>query len=333
MTTCNEFHFTPDLLSKPRKPGISAYMRIKNGAEFVRLAILSHLKYYDEIIACYNDCSDNTETILRELQRQHPHKIKVYHYLPKVHPIRSLEHKNTPTDSVHSMANYSNYALSKTTYQVATKLDDDHLAIPQNLSRLTATVRADMAVGKQKLYPFSGINLIQEDDEIKVAQQKNYFFSGGGDIMYHPVNEKTCFYQHEEYEKFNRSALKGMERQYIGIMYFHLKYLKRNYGMENLPESVRLIHQRQLINEGWTLSFDEFCSSRYRKQLVRQLTRGNQMRYMIYKNQAAREILYKLTSYRPNWKVMRLIHLFNDLKHIDFEREVAKKITRQVSHR
>lgn len=110
MTDYSEFQFNPASLATPRKHGISAYMRIKNEEQFIRLAIESHLPFYDEIVAVYNDCSDNTEAILRGLQQQHPNKIRVFHYLPKVHSVYTDAHRNTPTESVHSMANYCNYA-------------------------------------------------------------------------------------------------------------------------------------------------------------------------------------------------------------------------------
>ena len=119
-----EFQFDPAGLAKPRPAGISAYMRIKNEEQFVKLAIESHFPFYDEIIAVYNDCSDNTEAILLELQQQHPGKLKVFHYLPKVHLIRTLEHAAAVgrDDNVHSMANYANYALSKCAYSFAEKI-------------------------------------------------------------------------------------------------------------------------------------------------------------------------------------------------------------------
>ena len=134
-----EFQFNPATLSAPRPPGISAYMRIKNEQQFVRLAIESHLPFYDEIVAVYNDCTDATPQILRDLAAKYPQKIKVFHYLPKVVPVATKEHAKTPTDSVHSTANYYNYALSKTTYRVAAKLDADHLAIPCKLVPLIKT--------------------------------------------------------------------------------------------------------------------------------------------------------------------------------------------------
>jgi hypothetical protein len=55
-----QFRFNRTALARPRPPGISAIMRIKNGADFLRLSIESHLPYVDEVVACYNDCSDAT---------------------------------------------------------------------------------------------------------------------------------------------------------------------------------------------------------------------------------------------------------------------------------
>ena len=45
-----DYHFTPaDLAAGARPPGISAFMRVKNGADFIEAAIRSHIDYFDEI--------------------------------------------------------------------------------------------------------------------------------------------------------------------------------------------------------------------------------------------------------------------------------------------
>ena len=166
----DQFKFNPASLSAPRPPGISAYMRVKNEERFVRLAIESHLPFYDEIIAVYNDCTDATPQILHDLAAKYPQKIKVFHYLPQVVPTATKEHTQTPTASVHSMANYYNYALSQCSYRVAVKLDADHLAIPCKLAPLIKTIRTDMAADKLKVYTFSGINLIRDQaDNLTVS--------------------------------------------------------------------------------------------------------------------------------------------------------------------
>src|SRR5690606_30433863 len=112
-----------------RKPGISAFMRIRNGADFLEATIRSHISHFDEIVAVHNRCTDETPDILARLAREFGPKLKVHHYLPEVFPPGSRGHRNEPPDSSHSLVNYYNYALAKTQYTYATKLDDDHLAI------------------------------------------------------------------------------------------------------------------------------------------------------------------------------------------------------------
>ena len=305
MTNFDEFRFNPTSLSAPRKPGISAYMRIKNEEQFVRLSILSYLDYYDEIVACYNGCTDNTETILLDLAEQYPKKIKVYHYLPKVHLIGSKEHAQTPNDSVHGMANYSNYALSKTTYSVATKLDADHLAIPHKLAPLLNTIRRDMAAGKKKIYMFSGLNLMR-DKSAMIGVIENSPFSGNNDINYHPVNEYTIYHNSAVMESFNKVYRRSLETEYCGVMYFHLKALKKGFRHSGHPKIV---------------SFEEFCSTECHKRLRVQLKPYKRLSCALYASEAMQKWKYKLIGTPPGLPQVRLARLAADLQDIDFKRD------------
>ncbi len=321
-----EFQFDPTALAAPRKPGISAYMRIKNGGEFLRLAIVSHLQFYDEIIAVYNDCTDDTEATLFDLQNQYPDTIKIFHYLPKVHPCQSDEHTKTPTDSVHSMANYFNYALSKTTYNVATKLDDDHLAIPCNLTSLTKTIRADNAVGKQKIYTFSGINLMREGSSILAGGLIEHPFSGNGDIYYHPVSKNIFFSQRKSFERMNRPHRKEMENEYMGIMYFHLKYLKQDFGYANLSHKVKKRSIEKLLNESLFVPYDEFRSKRHYKRLKKALSKRDQFWCAFWSVKALRKLRHSVGGKHLSLLKMRFALLADDLKNIDFRRDVLDKL-------
>lgn len=199
MTDYAQFQFNPADLTRPRPFGISAYMRIKNEQQFVRLCIESHLPFYDEIIAVYNDCTDNTESILLDLQRQHPTKIKVFHYLPKVYWVCTPEHKamNRTTNNVHSAANYSNFAVSKCTYSIATKLDADHLAIPHKLRPAIEKIRTEFADNKDKIFLFSGLNVMRNQDGALGMTATPEPFSGNGDIFYHRIDARSFFVNHE----------------------------------------------------------------------------------------------------------------------------------------
>ena len=320
VTDYAEFRFTPEMLSHPRKPGISAYMRIKNEEQFVRLAILSHLDYYDEIIACYNGCTDNTESILRELAKQHPQKVKVFHYLPKVHTFLTAEHANTPTDSVHSMANYSNYALCKTSYSVAVKLDADHLAIDCNLAPVIATIRADIKANKQKYYYFSGLNLMH-DSHRAIGVNLGSLFSGTEDIAYHPVNANVFYRNRPRYESINKPYLRTLPTEYLGILYFHLHYLK------NERCGVNAINRfGNKVDRSEVRPFTDLYSPQCQKKLRAQLNPYERMYCMLYKSEQMRRWKYQLTGKPPKLRQVRLARLVDDLRGVDFARDVVGRL-------
>ena len=320
MTDHAEFRFTPEMLSHPRKPGISAYMRIKNEEQFVRLAILSHLDYYDEIIACYNDCTDNTESILHELANAHPHKIKVCHYLPKVHPVLTAEHANTSADSLHSMANYYNYALSKTTYSVAAKLDADHLAIDCKLAPVIKTIRADIAANKMKTYYFSGLNLMH-DSHGAIGVNLGGLFGGTEDHAYHPVNPNVFYRNRPRYESINKPYLRTLPSEYMGILYFHLHYLKNALCDVNAVDKFG-----NAIDRSEVAKFADLYSPQCQKKLRAQLNPYERMYCMLYKSEQMRRWKYQLTGKPPKLRQVRLARLVDDLRGIDFESDVLGRL-------
>ena len=105
-----------------RENGISAFMRIKNGEDYLRVSILSIINQVDEIICVFNSSIDKTEDILVELEKKYPKIIKVYKYIPDVYPPNSQKYIETDETSVHSLAYYYNFALSKTTKKYCIKV-------------------------------------------------------------------------------------------------------------------------------------------------------------------------------------------------------------------
>ena len=320
MTDYAEFRFDSAMLAAPRKPGISAYMRIKNEEQFVRLTILSHLDYYDEIIACYNGCTDNTESILHELANQHPQKIKVFHYLPKVHRYLTAEHANTSTESLHSMANYSNYALSKTTYSVAVKLDSDHLAIDCKLAPVIKKIRADIKAKKQNYYYFSGLNLMH-DSRGAIGVNLGSLFSGTEDIAYHPVNANVFYRNRPLFESINKPYLRKLPTEYLGILYFHLHYIKNEFRGVNAVDILGDKIDRSLV-----APFTDLYSPQCQKKLRAQLNPYERMHCALYKSEKMRQLKYQLTGTPPKLHQVRLARLADDLHGIDFERDALARL-------
>lgn len=262
-----DFLFRPEQLASPRLPGISAVMRIKNGAEFLAATIRSHLAYFDEIVACYNACTDQTAQILTQLAAEFPDQIRVFHYEPQVHPILSSAHAGADTFSVHSMANYYNFALAQCRYQVAVKLDDDHLAIAANMSRAVATVRAANTAGRMALFRFSGLNLA--GDVATPQVYRNCPLVGTGDIMFFPLHPQIYFVQAEKFETLQFGRQKALlPKRYLGVLYCHLKHLKADYGFANLAEPARSQHRSKYLQGLQLQSLQQFCAARTQQELI-----------------------------------------------------------------
>lgn len=227
--TVESYHFSPDMLAHAdRIPGVSAFMRIRNGADFLEASIRSHIEFYDEIVAVYNQCTDSTPEILARLAGEFGPKLRVFHYLPRVSPPGSEGHANTPGDAPDSMVTYSNFALAATRHKWAVKLDDDHLAIPEATSRLVNNIRAGRA-DDSVMHCFSGLNLVRDSvGELHIPAVAPV--SGKGDIGYFRVTEETHFTHDPRFERFARGDL---PRQFAGWLYWHLKFLKAGGGFAN----------------------------------------------------------------------------------------------------
>lgn len=223
--THTDFQFRPETLRAERKPGLSGFMRIRNGEDWLEAAVTSHLPYMDEIVAVYNGCTDRTPEILERLQLQFPERIRVFHYKPRVHPVGSAAHIRTPAGAVNSIANYYNYALSMTRYRIATKLDDDHVAMPPAWARIRRQLEERQFRLGSEYWTFSGLNLVRHQDEVKVHALVP--FAGNGDHWFFEVNPRRYFTKDRRFERFNR---RGMRMRFKGIAYWHLKYLKKDHG-------------------------------------------------------------------------------------------------------
>ena len=312
-----DFLFRPEQLASPRLPGISAVMRIKNGAEFLEPTIRSHLAYFDEVIACYNDCSDQTPQILARLASEFPDKIRVFHYEPQVHPIFSASHAKASTFSVHSMANYYNFALAQCRFQIAVKLDDDHIAIAANMSRAVLTVRKACAQGKLALFRFSGLNLAGEVANPQVY--RNCPLVGTGDIMFFPLHPQIYFVQAEKFEKLQFGTLKAqLSKHYLGVLFCHLKHLKADYGFGNLAEPARSHYLSSFLKDLQLQSLAQFSTVSVWLELIREY---GKLAYWLRKQPWFTALLSCIGRENP-LRFQRLDRLTADLAALDWQSDV-----------
>ena len=140
-----------DTLTRERPVGVSGVLRCKNCEDFLEMCIDSCIDGLDELIAVYHDCTDRTPEILRQKAAQYPDKIRVFEYRPSVYPIdldeEELEKaKLLPPDSIHTLAGYCNYALSKASYRYAVKIDADQVYFTDRLKHICDAYRSDKKV-------------------------------------------------------------------------------------------------------------------------------------------------------------------------------------------
>jgi hypothetical protein len=233
-----DYRFEPSQLAvASRRPGISAFMRIRDGAFSLEAAIRSHIEHFDEIVAVHNRSTDATPEILGRLATEFGERLRVYHYVPPVYPPGSAGHANEPADSPLSLVNYYNFALTRTRFTHVTKLDDDHIAMGAAIAKLVADVRGSRAA-QREMACFSGLNLAR-DEAGKVGILRREPYSGSGDIGIFPVTSETYFVHDRRFEVLQ---LPGMRRRFHSFVYWHLKYLKpefgfANYDLETNPQS------------------------------------------------------------------------------------------------
>jgi hypothetical protein len=241
------FSFLPEHLAPERRaPGISAFMRIRNGADFLEAAIRSHIDHLDEIVAVYNQCTDATPDILKRLAVEYGPKLRVVHYLPEVFPPGSPGHAREPANSPKSFVNMSNLALARTRFSVATKLDDDHLAIPDRLAALVSEIRAARC-RLDKTICFSGINLAR-DPAGQIGVPSRAPLAGTGGHYFLEVKPTTFFLRDRRHEMFRHHD----RRVSRGVTYWHLKFLKRGFGFANrdIDNNPRFAKKRErLLND------------------------------------------------------------------------------------
>lgn len=252
--TVSGYSFSPDDLAvDTRTPGISAFMRIRNGAEFLERTIRSHIDALDEIVAVHNQSEDGTLQILEDLAREYAPRLRVFHYVDPVHAPGSDGHKFEPARSPNSFVNMSNFALSRTRHTVAMKLDDDHLAMAGRVEALTARIRSQRYRLPQTLC-FGGINVIAMDDG-RFAVPGNEPLVGAGDHYFVEITPNTHFIHDKRYETFAHRA----PRRMADITYWHLKYLKAGMGFANVmadgTSNERFRRKRERFLQG-----DEFLS-------------------------------------------------------------------------
>ena len=240
-------YYDPEALDpRNRRDGISAMLRVRDGAEFLRPGLESCIDVFDEIVAVHHQCSDDTPRILHEYEAAYPGRFKVYEYPHEVFPPGTEEHAAQDPESPHTIAALCNYALSKTTRRFAIKHDADHLYMPR-FAEIADFVRSGRAGGCS--VPVIGLNLARSRAG-DLGVHRRYPINGGRDFLFFPVSRDTFYVHQPEWEIFIQPQQFSIVS--AGFGFWHLKYLERHHGIDQF---LRLYTPYDYIKEVW--GYDE----------------------------------------------------------------------------
>ena len=218
-----------------RVPGISAMLRVYNEEFLLQGCVESHIHFFDEIVVVYDSTTDDrSPRIIEELKDKYPDKIKVCFYEPEVYKISSKEYRMLPITHPNSLVNYYNYNFSQTTRQIVSKLDADHIAIPDQMEKVIQRVR-DPQFMEDVFYTHSGIIVyLKEDGTVFIDEL--LFLTGNFDHGFyqvpHTLNE--LFIKGLNYE-FQSPLIYDYEIKNAGITYFHIKTHPRRWNWHYSP--------------------------------------------------------------------------------------------------
>lgn len=117
-------NFTLSANIKPK--GVSAMLRIKNEETTIVSCLETIIFAFDEIVVIDNASTDKTVELVNKFTGESPlgYKIKLHHYQFSVARC-GVDHQSTPENSVHNLAYYYNWCVSKCSFNSICKWDAD----------------------------------------------------------------------------------------------------------------------------------------------------------------------------------------------------------------
>ena len=241
---------------KKRKNWFSAFWRLHNASDFLEKTVESHINLFDEIILANNNSTDNTEEICKKLEKKYPDKIKFYNYPFEVYKIWTKKYKTCKENSIHSLAYYYNWTLSKTTYKYVIKLDDDHIIIENKLKKIMNNIKnnwLDYFLQTPLLNIFKYKNKLSYSyNDIKSSLAWLFW-----DFGFLKVTEYTYFIKQKNAETLIFPYKIKTEK----ISFLHLKWLKKNMWLKNYWKEITKKLQKRINHNNFKKLSNEYLET------------------------------------------------------------------------
>lgn len=195
--------------------GISGCFRLRNEAQFMETAILSHLPYLDEAVLVVQPSEDRTVEIAYELAARFP-IVRVYEYPYEVDWIDTPGFYERNPEQPGHWVHLSNWALTRCRYAWICKVEGDVIAL-SSLGNLVQAVWARPDV--KHYYGRVILNVAGEEcNEFSVKHPRN----AGWDECVCPNDPQWMFTRQGKFE----SLYIGPERTCYGWSGLHMKRCK-----------------------------------------------------------------------------------------------------------
>ena len=169
---------------RPKLPGVSACIRVRNESQFMRAAVRSILPLVDEVILCVQPSDDNTREIAMSLENDFRDQVKSYWYPLVPDWIDTPAFYAKDPDAPGHMVHMSNWALSKCTHAWVLKVEGDVIALPS----LSGMIERARAAVEPVYYGIVILNVAGKDmDKVSFENPRN----GGWDEAIFPNNPDT----------------------------------------------------------------------------------------------------------------------------------------------
>jgi len=213
----NNFDFS--LSDRSRPGGVSAMLRVKNEEDKIYYCLSSILHVFDEIVFVDNDSNDRTLSIVRDFKNREDrsNKVRIYFYPFKIARC-GPEHFATPEDSVHNLAYYYNWTLSKCSFNYVCKWDGDMV-----LKKDRREAFANFLKQAQKTYKIW--NLVGQG--LYRDARENYFLATGetnSEVRLFPNGLNPRFHKIDLFEVLKCEPPLD-EDMFEGVLFYELRFV------------------------------------------------------------------------------------------------------------
>jgi glycosyltransferase involved in cell wall biosynthesis len=212
------FDFT--LSPNGKRLGVSVLLRVKNEEQKIYHCLASIYDIFDEIVFVDNGSDDNTLTIVQQFKQRNDTQDKIKSY---VFPFKQArfgpEHCDTPEDSVHSFTYYSNWSLSRCSFNYVCKWDGDMVLAKKRREAFRRFLK-QIQIGRKMCWIVYGQTVYRDS-------ANNHFLARGeinGEVRIFPNGFNPRFYKAGIYEWVN-SEPPLEESQFDGVLFYELKFV------------------------------------------------------------------------------------------------------------